>query len=160
MLIYLFPFYLFDDIEKISNSLMQIILQRQKQFWQKCSCNPNVYIFFFSFCARNNPWWSLWQKNNQNNCCIQVKSPLSVVEVSNAVTFWKKCSFWRHINVSYNNWTGFPSQIVLLWVTFCHRSIKTLKHLIIDTFYSLGSSDVITNVNTLTPINPFMILRK
>ena len=33
MLIYLVTFYLFDDIEKISKSLMWIILQRQKQFW-------------------------------------------------------------------------------------------------------------------------------
>ena len=29
-----------------------------------------------------------------------------------------------------------------------------LKRLIIDTSYSLGSSDVITDVNTMTPINP------
>ena len=49
MLIYLLTFYLFDHIEKISKSLMQIILQRQKQFWQKCSCNLNVFIFYLRF---------------------------------------------------------------------------------------------------------------
>ena len=52
---------------------MQIILQRQRQFWQNCSCNLNVYIFYLRFalgiihgdrCAR---------KNTINNCFIQVK---------------------------------------------------------------------------------------
>ena len=52
MLIYLLTFYLFDDIEKISKSLMRIILQRQKQFRQKCSCNLNVYIFYLRFALR------------------------------------------------------------------------------------------------------------
>ena len=123
---------------------------------------PECRYFLFAFCARNYPWWSLYhgdrcdRKNTQNNCFIQVKSPFSVAEVSNAVTFLKKYSFWHHINISYNYRTGFPSQIVLLWVTCWHRSIKTLKHLIIDTSYSLGSSDFITNVNTLTPINPLV----
>ena len=28
---------------------MQIILQRQRTFWQKCSCNLNVYIFYLRF---------------------------------------------------------------------------------------------------------------
>ena len=32
---------------------------------------------------------------------------------------------------------------------------KKRKNLIINTSYSLGSSYVITNVNTMTPINPF-----
>ena len=49
MLIYLLTFYLVDDIEKISKSLMWIILQRQKQFWQKCSWYLSVYIFYFRF---------------------------------------------------------------------------------------------------------------
>ena len=35
MIIYLLTFYLFDDIEKkISESLMRIILLRQRQFWE------------------------------------------------------------------------------------------------------------------------------
>ena len=45
---------------------------------------------------------------------------------------------------------------------FCYESlvdIEVLKHLIIDTSYSLGSSDVITNVNTLTPINPLFFTK-
>ena len=49
MIIYVLTFYLFDDIEQISKSLMWIILQRQKQFWQNCSCNRNVYIFYLRF---------------------------------------------------------------------------------------------------------------
>ena len=28
---------------------MWIILQRQRQFWQKCSCNLNVYIFYLHY---------------------------------------------------------------------------------------------------------------
>ena len=49
MIIYLFTFYLFDDIEKISKSLMRINLQRQMQFWQKFSRNLNVCIFYLRF---------------------------------------------------------------------------------------------------------------
>ena len=42
---------------------------------------------------------------------------------------------------------------------FCYESLVNTdvsKHLIIDTSYSLGSSDVITNVNILTPLDPFI----
>ena len=49
MIIYSLAFYLFDDIEKISESLMRIILLCQMQFWQKCMCNLNVYIFYLPF---------------------------------------------------------------------------------------------------------------
>ena len=28
---------------------MRINLQRQMQFWQNCSCNLNVYIFYLRF---------------------------------------------------------------------------------------------------------------
>ena len=49
MIIYLLTFYLFDEIEKISKSPMQIILQSQRQFWQKCWSNLNVYIFYLRF---------------------------------------------------------------------------------------------------------------
>ena len=49
MIIYLLTFYLFDEIEKIPKSLMRIILQRRRQFRQKCSCNLNVYIFYLRF---------------------------------------------------------------------------------------------------------------
>ena len=49
MIIYFLTFYLFDVIENISESLMQITLLRQKQFWQKWTCNLNVYIFCLRF---------------------------------------------------------------------------------------------------------------
>ena len=49
--------------------------------------------FLFAFCARNYPWWSLWQKNTKNNCFIQVKPPFLVVEVSNTVTFWRNAPY-------------------------------------------------------------------
>ena len=118
--------------------------------------------FLFAFCARNYPWWSLWQKNTKNNCFIQVKPPFLVVEVSNTVTFWRNARFDVILTsvTIINLKTGFPSQTILLWVTCWHWSIKTQKHLIIDTSYSLGSSDVITYVNTMTPINTFIFLRK
>ena len=116
---------------------------------------PERLYFLFTFCARNYPRWSLRQKNTKK-LFYSSKTPFLIVQVSHTVTFLKKCSFWRHINVSYNNQTGFPSQIVLLWVTCWHRSIKTLTHLIFDTSYSIGSSDIITNVNTMPPINPFI----
>ena len=53
MNLYLLTFYLFDDIVKISKSLMRINLQRQMQFRQKCSCNLNVYIFYLRFVLWN-----------------------------------------------------------------------------------------------------------
>ena len=114
----------------------------------KMLVQPEHLYFLFAFCARNYPWWSLWQKNTNNNCFIQVNPHFW------DVTF-EEMLILTSYNVSYNNQTGFPSHIVLLWVTCWHRIIKSLKHLIIDTSYSLGSSDVITNVNTKTPINPF-----
>ena len=50
MLINLLTFYLFDDIEKKSKSLMRIILQRQKMLVQ-----PERLYFLFAFCARDYP---------------------------------------------------------------------------------------------------------
>ena len=53
-------------------------------------------------------------EKHQKQLFYSSKTPFfSVVEFSNTVTLQKKISFWRHINVSYNNQTGFPSQIVL-----------------------------------------------
>ena len=108
-------------------------------FDKKCTCNLNVYIFYFVFCARHFPWWLLWQKCTKNNYFIQVKPLFSVVDFSNTVTFCRNA----RINV------------ILTSVTIIKQIFhQTLKHLIIDRSYSLGSSDVITNVNTMTPINP------
>ena len=80
--------------KKILESLMQIILLRQRQFWQKMQkCKLNVHIFCFLFCASHYPWWSLWQKNTKNNYFIQVKPPFWVVEFSNTITFWRNACF-------------------------------------------------------------------
>ena len=67
---------------KISKSLMRIILQRQKQFWQnaRATWTPILSI-------RNYPWWSLWHKNTQNNCFIQVKSPFSSLKLVTLLLF-------------------------------------------------------------------------
>ena len=47
----------------------------------------------FLFCARHNPWWSLWQKNTKNTLFTQVKPLFLVVEFSNTVTFWRNARF-------------------------------------------------------------------
>ena len=47
-MIYLLTFYLFDDIEKILESLMRIILLRQRQFWQKMHVQPERLYFLFA----------------------------------------------------------------------------------------------------------------
>ena len=39
------------------------------------------------------------------------------------------------------------------------QKYQNTKRLIIDTFYNLGSSDVITNANTMTPINPLFFTK-
>ena len=158
MIIYWLTFYLFDEIEKDIEITHANYSATSKAILSKMLVLPECLYFLFAFCARNYPWWSLWQKNTKNNCFIQVNPLFLVVEVSNTY-FLKKCSFWRHINVSYNNQTCFPSHIFLLWVTCWHRSINTLKYLIVDTSYSLGSSGH-HYVNTMTPIKPFIFLRK
>ena len=48
VIIYLLTFYLYDDIEKISKSLMRINLQRQMQFWQKPRA---TWTSIFSICV-------------------------------------------------------------------------------------------------------------
>ena len=69
----------------------------------KMHVQPERLYFLFAFCARHYPWWSIWQKNTQNNYFIQVNLLFLAVEFSNTVTFLKKCSFWGHINIKYNN---------------------------------------------------------
>ena len=93
-------------------------------------------------------------KINHSRCALMIWSSLQLT--SKQWIIKQQFTTGADLFLNYNNQTGFPSQIVLLWVTCWHRSIKPLKHLIIDTSYSLGSSDVITNVNTLTPINTFI----
>ena len=85
MIVYLLIFYLFDDITKISESLMRIKLLRQRQFWQKCTCNLNVYIFYLRLALGI----IVLTEKHQNYYFIQVKPPFSVVEFSNTVTFWR-----------------------------------------------------------------------
>ena len=96
MIIYLLTFYLFDNIEKkLLESLMRIILLLKgnfDKFWKMRVQAERLY-FLFLFCARHNPWWSLWQKNTKNNLFIQVKPLFLVVEFSNTVTFWRNARF-------------------------------------------------------------------
>ena len=82
MLINFLTFYLFDEIEKISKSLMRIILKRQKQFCLKFSCHLNVYIFYLRFALGI---------IHGNRCDRKTPSKIvllfSVIEVSKGVTF-------------------------------------------------------------------------
>ena len=57
-------------------------------------------------------------EKHQQQLFYSRKIPFWGAEVSNTLVtlvsyFLKKCSFLRHINVSCNNQTGFPSQIIL-----------------------------------------------
>ena len=52
---FLIDIYMFNEIEKISESLMQIILLRQRQFY-KTHVQPERLYFLFAFCARHYPW--------------------------------------------------------------------------------------------------------
>ena len=107
MIIYLLTFYLFDDIEKKYRNLSCELFCFAKGNFDKSArlhVQSERLYFLFAFCARHYPWWSLWPKNTNNNYFIQVNPIFLVVGYC-----LKKCSFWRHINVSYNNQTDFPS---------------------------------------------------
>ena len=54
---------------------MRIILLRQMQFWQKYSCNRNVYFFYLRFALGIIHGDRCDRKNTENNCFIQVKPP-------------------------------------------------------------------------------------
>ena len=152
MIIYLLTFYLFDNIKKNywnhsceSFCYSKVILTN----FEKCTWKGNVYFVLFLFCARHYPWWSLWQKNTKNNLFIQVKPLFLVVEFSNTVTFLRNA----HFNAILTSVTII--KLSFLRKLFCIESLVDIEeHLIIGTSYSLGSSDVITNVNTMTQINP------
>ena len=98
-----------------------------KAILTKCLCNLNVYILYLRF-ALESINGDRCERKTPKQFFIQVKPPFSVVEISNTVTFLMKCSFWRHINVSYNYQTGFSSPIVFCILVACwHRYIKTLS---------------------------------
>ena len=104
--------------------------------------------FLFAFWARNYPWWSLWQKNTQNNCFIQVKPPFLVVEASNTVTFWRNA----HFDVILTSITIIKQ--VFLRKLFCYESlvdIEVSKHKNILSLTRLIALVVVTSSLTSTP---------
>ena len=140
MIIYLLTIYLFDDIKKTNiESTHAIRSASSKKILTKMHVQPERLYFLFEFCARHYPWWSLWQKNTKNNYFIQIKTLFRSLNLVTPLRFEEMLVFTSYIH-QYNNQTGFPSQIVLLWVTWWHRNIKTLKHIFIDMSYSFGSS--------------------
>ena len=94
MIICLLTFYLFDDIEKIIGITHANHSATSKATLTKMHVQPELLYFLFLFCARHYPWWSLWQKNTQNNYFIQVKPLFSVVDFSNTFTFWRNAPFY------------------------------------------------------------------
>ena len=79
--------------KKISKSLMRIILQRQRTFWQKCSCNLSVYIFYLRFALGINHGYRCDKKTHQQQLFYSSKTHFLIVEVSNTVTFWRNARF-------------------------------------------------------------------
>ena len=147
MIIYLLTFHLFDDIEKILESLMQIILLRQRQFWQKYTCNLNVYIFYFCFALGIIHVDRCDRKTPKNNCFIQV-NPFLVVEFSNTATFWRNARF----DVIITSVTIIKQ--VFLRKLFCYESlvdIEVSKHLNILLMTRLKALVVVTSSLTSTP---------
>ena len=151
MIIYLLTFYLFDNIEKkILESLMRIILLLKgnfDKFW-KMHVQAERLFFLFLFFARHYPWWSLWQKNTNNNLFIQVKPPFLVVLFSNTVTFWINA----HFNVILTSVTiiklGFLRRLS------CNESlvdIEVSKHENILSLTRLIALVVVTSSLTSTP---------
>ena len=86
MIIYLLTFYLFVEIEKNIEITHANYSATSKTILTKCSCNLNVYIFYWRF-ALEIIHGDRCDKNTKNNCFIQVKPLFLVVEVSNTVTF-------------------------------------------------------------------------
>ena len=97
--------------KKVSESLMRIILLHQRQYAQ-----PERLYFIFAFCVRHYPWWSLRQhfliKQNPLFGSLDLVTPLFVLKI---------CSFWRHINVSYDNQTCFLRKMV------CHEKLVDIE---------------------------------
>ena len=121
MIIYLLRFYLFDDIEKISKSLMRIIVLRQRQFWQKCSCNLNVYIFYLRFALGIIHGDRCDRKTPKRIVLFQVQPPFLVVEASNDVTFWRNARF----DVILTSVT--ITKQVFLRKLFCYESLVDIE---------------------------------
>ena len=96
MIIYLLTFYLLDDIEnKHRNHSCESFCYAKGNFDKSARLHVQSerLYFLFAFCARHYPWWSLWQKNTENNYFIQVNPLFSVVEISNTVTVWSNARF-------------------------------------------------------------------
>ena len=56
LIIYLLTFLQFDDIEKKSESLMQIVLLRERHILTKMHVQDERLYFLFSFFAIHYPW--------------------------------------------------------------------------------------------------------
>ena len=160
MIIYFLTFYLFYDIKKYRNHSCESICNVKCNFDKNARATWTSIFSILRFALGIIHDDRCDRKNTNNNCFIQVKPPFLVVEVSNTVTFWRNA----RVDVILTSVTIIKQ--VFLCKLLCYESLvdievsKHKKHLIIDTSYSLGSSDVITNVKTMTLINPFIILRK
>ena len=84
---------MFDDIENKSESLMRIVLLREKHVLTKMHVQAEHLYFYLHF-ALDIILGDRWDKKNTKiNFFIQIKPHLLVVEFSKKCYFLKKCSF-------------------------------------------------------------------
>ena len=148
MIIYLLIFYLFDEIEKNIEIPHANYYATSKALLTKMLVQSERLYFLFAFCARNYPWWSLWQKNTKSNCFIKSNPFILVVEGKNSVTFWRNARF----DVILTSVT-IIKQVFLLKL-FCYESLVDIvvsKHVDILSLIRLIALVVVTSALTSTP---------
>ena len=134
MVIYLLTFYLFDDIEKNIEITHANHSATSTQFWQKCSCNLNVYIFYLRF-ALGIIQGDRCHRKTRKQLYYSSKAHFLVVEASNTVTFWRN----GRVDVILTSVTAI--KYVSLRILFCYESLVDIEFSkIIDMSYTLGSS--------------------
>ena len=104
MIIYLLTIYLFDDIEKNIRITHVNNFATPKAILTKvhdCTCNLNVYIFYLHF-VLGNIYGDRCDRKHPKQLLYSSKSPFFGRWNQWHWYCLKKCSFWRHINVSYN----------------------------------------------------------
>ena len=101
MIIYLFTFYLFDDIEKNIEITHENQSATSNAILTKMLVQIERLYFLFAF-------WELSMmiimiEKHQKQLFYSSKTSFFGHWSQEHCYFWKKCSFWRHIYVSYNN---------------------------------------------------------
>ena len=124
MIIYLLPFYLFDNIEKKywdhsceSFCYSKAILTN----FEKCTCKRNVLIFYFCFVLGIIHGDRGDRKTPKTKGLFKKKKPFSVIEFSNTVTFWRNA----RLNVKLTSVTVI--KLGFLLKLFCNKSLVDIE---------------------------------